>query len=190
MSADPQNPPSPSLSSPQSQPLDLSLVRAFGALETALVDLTASSRNNNLSLQRLTRQVSSLAKQIVSRALLDDKHRESIIQALIELTTSFDRLAQQEGIAVGATVNARDALVAAKEEINRQWQAVKEEVKEATGQHPLLPRDPNGTPEFIEKIILHLANFGWKNKAKVAGWVLIAGTSLWHAIEQIAPWFK
>lgn len=63
------------------------------------------------------------------------------------------------------------------------------EFREETGKHALLgPEDPDDAPRFLQLVVIRLTNLGWKNKAKVVGWAVVAGASLWNAVERIIPY--
>src|SRR5262249_16690311 len=154
------------------RPLDRSLVQAFGALEQTLADLTTAAQATSQEIRQLSRKVGELSSQ-------GQADRLAYLEAFVRLTDSIDRLSHQEGIAVGATVDARNALLSAKQQLEQGVAAV----REATGSHKTLPVGQDDAPSWLRDLSSSLTNLAWKNKAKLIGWIAVAAVSVWHAVE-------
>ena len=174
MSDEKTDQPSSSSSQPSpSLPLDQSLVRVFGAVESLLNDLTKSSQGNNVELQKLINQITSLISKLSERWRIEDDHRESVLDAFLKLTTSFEGLAERTNISTGATIDARNALLGARAQLELS-------VKEITGQHQLLAaEDADSAPPKMRLIAVWIMDLGWKHKRKVLAGVSTVATGAW-----------
>jgi hypothetical protein len=125
-----------------------------------------------------------LVKLIKNRNTIDDKRHEVVIDILVKLTNSLEDLVMKEGAAVGATVDARNALLAAKASLEESAEIV----KNVSGEVPVY--DPDGLPRSLQVVWVWIGNFGWKNKAKLIGWVIAAGGTVGYAVHRIAPFWR
>lgn len=173
---DPKKEGSPSSSlPPQLQQLDQSLVRAFGALENALIDLTKISQTTYNSQRALVRQMSDL--------LHSNDHTKEKLSALylavISLTENLRTLAAADNTAVGATVEAKNALIATQEKLE-------ETVKEITGQHRLYPEDmPGDAPRGIRVLVVKITNYAWPFIVKYILWLITLLASGAYALWKV-----
>jgi hypothetical protein len=176
---------SPSALPSASPPLDQSLVRVFGALEQVLGDLTTSSQNVNTSIQACTKIVHEVKRLVESHQAGNAKHQELVLGTMIELLGSVERLSQQENVQVEAIDDARNALIAAKE----QLVVAKKEFKDATGSQEI--SGPDDAPKEVHFVVKVITNLGWKHKKKVIAVIGTIATAAWtYAAPDIIAAFK
>lgn len=170
------------LSAPRSR-LDLSLEAIFDEMGTAQQGINSAVRQINGKVDKL-----AIESAFNRKDLLEIK--KWVGQTLLASTAVADRvrdltLAIERNSSI--VVDKKNADLAIGERLGDKIDEIR---KDITGSHALqAPEDLDGeAPHILRVIVVRLTNLGWKNKAKVAGWVLIAGTSIVHAWQQIAPW--
>jgi len=146
--------PTSSLSSSELPPADRSLTRILGAIDKTIQSFTTVAKmihdevtsQGKLNMARHEMAIKLLGKMRVELATLTDQLRS--------LVTSND-------IQLGATVEARDALVRTREKLEEAAQ----DMQDATGQHALMvaaAEDEEGhAPKAVRVFVVKVTNFMW-----------------------------
>lgn len=170
--------------SPQSPGSPSELVSP-GALDSHSVsDLTLAIRaHTKAALDQNDLRLKQEGREIERHALLlrrIDRQRQDTVR----LADAVNTAVQAQLTATGAIDHATGAIDDAKNELD----TARRKFEEVTGEHPVLDSSEGAAPKFLQVIVVKFTNFGWKNKAKVAGWVSVGIVAVKHIWDLVTPY--
>jgi hypothetical protein len=165
------------------------LVRVFVALEKALVDLTEvshASHTEQLALRKhfasLSAAFSNLEKASAQSDLKLGKQVNAAYLAVLTLTDTIRSLITSQSIETGAIVDAKNALNATRENLERAVADVERHKGE------IFPEDAGGpAPHIVRVWVIKLTNIAWPYAVKfgVSLLLMLVGVlvAAWRIVE-------